>query len=50
MKVLAAEFEKSERKTLCGNQQNVKVMTERIPWRLDDIKNLTHSESLYILS
>jgi hypothetical protein len=35
VKCLGAEFAKSENKTMCGNQQNVKVLTERIPRNLN---------------
>lgn len=35
---------------MCGNQQNVKVLTERIPHRLDTVRNFSEPEALYVLS
>jgi hypothetical protein len=35
---------------MCTKDKNIAVMTEYIPYRLSDTKNLNHGQALYILS
>lgn len=35
---------------MCGNQRNIKVIHERILFRLRDLPSLTFAQAIYILS
>lgn len=50
VKVYAAQFMKSSEATMCGNHRNIKVITEHIPYRLEQFTLLTLPESLYVIS
>jgi hypothetical protein len=48
--VFAVEELKASQATMCGNQQNVKVIYESIPRRYCDLPQLTFPETVYALS
>jgi len=50
VKCYGVDFSKSEQGTMCGNQKNVKVLTERIPTNLSSVRTLSFPESLYVIS
>lgn len=49
VRCLGAESMKAKSKTMCGNEQTVKVLTERIPKRWSELPQLTFPETLYAL-
>lgn len=48
MKAYKADFE--ARSEYCSNFKHMVVFTEYMPFRLAEIKNLTHEQGLYVLS
>ena len=44
------EAVKAKTTTMCGNQQNLKVLTERIPKRWPTLPQITFPETVYALS
>lgn len=49
VKVYNAEYMKNKGGA-CSNAKNIEVISEHIPYRLSDVKNLNHGQSLYVLS
>jgi hypothetical protein len=50
VEVYSAEYLKSTQATMCGNQQNIKVIYERLPLRFKDLPLLTVPQAIYVLS
>lgn len=48
VKVYKADFE--AKKDFCSNYKNIEVFTEYMPYRLADVKTLSHQQGLYVLS
>ena len=48
--VYAVENMRDDKPNLCGNRDCLKVLTESIPIRANDINNLSFKEGLYMLS
>jgi hypothetical protein len=48
VKVFKADFE--AKKDFCSNYKNIEVFTEYIPYRLADVRTLSHDQGLYVLS
>lgn len=48
VKVYKASYE--AKSDFCSNYKNTEVFTEYIPYRLADVKTLTHEQGLYVLS
>lgn len=50
VKCFGYESNIGKKTTLCGNEQNCRVLTERIPKRWNQIPQITFPESVYALS
>lgn len=50
VRCLGAESLQAKNKTMCGNEQTLKVLTERIPKRWSELPQLTFPETLYGLN